>query len=110
MKPKDVICLKNGVTSVNDYNWNLKDIIDYVAFGIKESKEWDANRARGLEMLIEAVKANPDDWSQFKVTHSDSLNRDVLHVVEKQNGVDYAFYVAYGQDVEGVSKYGTADV
>ena len=95
MIPKDVICLKDGVTSLNDYQWDTEDIAEYILFGLKKSPEWDANRARGLEKLIELVKTNPDEWSQFNVTYNDSIKRDVLDIVEKQNGIRYGFYVDY---------------
>lgn len=94
MKPKNVICLKDGITSLNDFGCNPGNILG----NVPDNPEWNTNRARGLEKLIELVKAYPDEWGQFEVTYSDSLKRDVLNVVEKQNGIAYAFYVAYEQD------------
>ena len=95
MIPKDVICLKNGVPSLNDYQWDTDDIAEYIAFGLKKSPEWDANRARGLEKLIELIKVNPDEWNQFSVIYDNNIEKDVLNVVEKQNGIKYGFYVDY---------------
>jgi hypothetical protein len=60
MKAKDVICLKDGVTSINDYNWNPKDVIDFAAFGIKESKEWynpDDNNGIPDEFCITRIES-----------------------------------------------------
>lgn len=98
MIPIDVICLQNGIPTVNDYQWDEVDRFRYFKDGIKDHPEWNSNRARGLIALIALIKENPNEFSEFRVICNEELKRDVLELIEKRDNIVYGFCVEYDTD------------
>lgn len=91
-----VMSIKDGIIqNFNDYGLTHEEI-SIIKCSPSFDNEWEAKRARGLESLIESVKADKKAFDTlFNVYYDMVIGQDVLEVIELWQGSKYELYVQY---------------